>query len=39
MNVYILLDRSGSMSSLWNEAIGSINGYVETILGNTCLMV
>lgn len=31
MNVYILLDRSGSMSSLWNEAIGSINGYVENL--------
>ena len=29
MNVYILLDRSGSMASLWNEAIGSINGYVD----------
>ena len=29
MNVYILLDRSGSMASLWDEAIGSINGYVE----------
>ena len=28
MNIYILLDRSGSMSTLWNEAIGSINGYV-----------
>lgn len=31
MNVYILLDRSGSMSTLWNEAIGSINGYVQTL--------
>ena len=28
MNVYILLDRSGSMATLWDEAIGSINGYV-----------
>lgn len=26
---YILLDRSGSMSSLWDEALGSINGYVK----------
>jgi hypothetical protein len=26
---YILLDRSGSMSSLWEEALGSINGYVK----------
>ena len=31
MDVYILLDRSGSMSTLWNEAIGSINGYVEKL--------
>lgn len=29
MNVYILLDRSGSMGSLWEEALGSINGYVK----------
>lgn len=26
---YILLDRSGSMSTLWEEALGSINGYVK----------
>jgi hypothetical protein len=31
MNVYILLDRSGSMSTLWNEAIGSINQYVTKL--------
>ena len=31
MNVYILLDRSGSMSTLWNESIGSINGYVDNL--------
>jgi uncharacterized protein with von Willebrand factor type A (vWA) domain len=31
MNVYILLDRSGSMATLWNEAIGSINGYVAKL--------
>ena len=31
MNVYILLDRSGSMATLWNEAIGSINGYVDEL--------
>lgn len=31
MNVYILLDRSGSMSTLWNEALGSINGYVKKL--------
>ena len=27
-NVYILLDRSGSMASRWPEALGTINGYV-----------
>lgn len=31
MNIYILLDRSGSMDSLWKEAIGSINSYVEAL--------
>jgi hypothetical protein len=31
MNVYILLDRSGSMSTLWNEALGSINQYVTKL--------
>ena len=31
MNVYILLDRSGSMASLWEEALGSINGYVSKL--------
>lgn len=35
MNVYILLDRSGSMQSLWNEAIGSINGYVSKLAKGT----
>lgn len=29
MRAYILLDRSGSMAGLWNEAIGSINAYVK----------
>jgi uncharacterized protein with von Willebrand factor type A (vWA) domain len=31
MNVYILLDRSGSMQSLWTEALSSINGYVKKL--------
>lgn len=31
MNIYILLDRSGSMHSLWNEAITGINEYAEGI--------
>lgn len=28
---FILLDRSGSMKSLWDEAISSINGYVKKL--------
>jgi von Willebrand factor type A domain-containing protein len=28
---FILLDRSGSMASLWTEALGSINGYVKKL--------
>jgi uncharacterized protein with von Willebrand factor type A (vWA) domain len=28
---YLLIDRSGSMGPLWNEAIGSINAFVETL--------
>lgn len=28
---FILLDRSGSMSGLWSEAIGSINTYVKRL--------
>lgn len=31
MNVYILLDRSGSMSTLWDEALGSINQYITKL--------
>jgi uncharacterized protein with von Willebrand factor type A (vWA) domain len=31
MNVYILLDRSGSMSNMWAESIGSINAYVAEL--------
>lgn len=34
MNVYILLDRSGSMETMWAEAIGSINGYVNKLKKN-----
>lgn len=34
MNVYILLDRSGSMATLWDEALGSINGYIDTLKMN-----
>ena len=35
MNVYLLLDRSGSMQTLWTEAIGSINGYVSNLPKDT----
>lgn len=35
MNVYFLLDRSGSMMSLWGEAIGSINAYVNNLDSDT----
>lgn len=28
---FILMDRSGSMKNLWDEAIGSINGYVKKL--------
>jgi Mg-chelatase subunit ChlD len=28
---FILLDRSGSMSSQWNEALGAVNGYAHKL--------
>lgn len=28
---YVLLDRTGSMSSLWDEAVGSINAYLDKL--------
>lgn len=31
MNVYILLDRSGSMAGQWNEAVNSVNAYVKEL--------
>ncbi|MCU0730726.1 MAG: VWA domain-containing protein [Hyphomonas sp.] len=30
-HAYILLDRTGSMSSIWGEALGSVNAYVEAL--------
>jgi len=39
MNVYILLDRSGSMQSMWDEAIGSINAYVKKLSTKTKIQV
>lgn len=35
MNVYILLDRSGSMGTMWAEALSSINAYVEELPAGT----
>lgn len=35
MNVYMLLDRSGSMESMWKEAINSINAYVSELPAKT----
>lgn len=37
--VYLLLDRSASMESQWNEALGSINGYVNNLPPETRVMV
>jgi uncharacterized protein YegL len=35
MNVYILLDRSGSMQNQWSEALSSINAYVKELPKDT----
>jgi uncharacterized protein with von Willebrand factor type A (vWA) domain len=35
MRVYILLDRSGSMSTQWNDTLGAINAYVTELAGDT----
>ena len=32
LNSYILLDRTGSMSGIWEEALGSVNAYVESVI-------
>lgn len=39
MHVNILIDRSGSMSSLWAEAIGSVNAYVKELKGKVHIRV
>ena len=31
LNSYILLDRTGSMSSIWDEALGSVNAYAASV--------
>lgn len=40
-NCFILLDRSGSMQTHWEETLGSINGFVEKLKidGNVILAV
>lgn len=32
LNSYILLDRTGSMNSIWDEALGSVNAYAASIV-------
>lgn len=34
MQVYFLIDRSGSMDPRWTETINSVNGYVKTLKDN-----
>jgi hypothetical protein len=39
MDIFMLLDRTGSMQGRWDEAISSVNAYVEqvrTAVGSTC---
>jgi len=31
MQVYFLIDRSGSMASRWDETLGAVNGYVSNL--------
>lgn len=38
-NVYILLDRSGSMQDNWKETIGSLNAYAENVKIDGNIMV
>lgn len=39
MNIYILLDRSGSMGLHWDETIGSLNGYVNELKISTNIIL
>lgn len=32
-NVYVLIDASGSMGGIWNDAIGGVNDYVRNLKG------
>ncbi len=35
VSTYILLDRTGSMSGIWNEALGSVNAYARSVSDNS----
>lgn len=37
--VYLLLDRSQSMTTQWSEALGSVNGYIENLPSQTNVVV
>lgn len=39
MNVYILLDRSGSMQNQWSEAVNSVNAYVKELPKDTSVFL
>ena len=32
LNTYILLDRTGSMGTIWDEAVSSVNSYVQSVI-------
>ena len=32
LSSYILLDRTGSMNSIWEEALGSVNAYAASVV-------
>jgi len=36
LNIYILLDKSGSMSSIWDKSLKGINGYIEELKDLKC---
>ena len=31
MKIYVLIDKSGSMTNNWSETIGAVNGYVSDL--------
>ncbi len=34
MNIYLLIDQSGSMITNWTETIGAVNSYIRGLIGN-----